>query len=94
MSMLVKSHDALIALGHHPVSLSKAIRLRCLDCCVHQPSEVAKCAAVRCPLYPFRLSKNPWRKPRHTTARQLAALTRPREKSPSIDEENSQGEGT
>lgn len=52
--------DEIEALGHKRMSPLKAIRLRCLDCCNEQPSEVRKCTAVTCPLWPFRMSKNPW----------------------------------
>jgi hypothetical protein len=53
--------DELLQLGHKPMSPMRAIRLRCLDCCAQQPDEVRKCTAVRCPSWPFRMSKNPWR---------------------------------
>lgn len=48
------------ALGHAKISPIKAIRARCLDCCVGQPGEVRKCAAVDCPSWPFRMGVNPW----------------------------------
>jgi len=37
----------------------KAIRKKCLDCCVFQPIEVRLCSAVNCPLYPYRHGKRP-----------------------------------
>jgi hypothetical protein len=37
----------------------KAIRRKCLDCCVYQPAEVKNCAATRCELHPFRFGKDP-----------------------------------
>lgn len=37
----------------------KAIRLKCLDCCCGAAHEVKLCAADNCPLYLFRLGKNP-----------------------------------
>jgi len=40
----------------------KAIRKKCLDCSSDQPSEVKYCAFKECPLYPFRMGKNPNRK--------------------------------
>ena len=39
------------------VSRSKAIRLKCLDCCCGQPAEVRKCPAVDCPLWRFRMGR-------------------------------------
>jgi hypothetical protein len=65
----------LIELGHEPMSPLKALRLRCLDCCCDQPSEVR--TAVKCPSWPFRMGVNPWRAPaseaRREHARTLAA---------------------
>jgi len=37
----------------------KAIRLKCLDCVCDVPKEVRLCPATDCPLYPFRMGKNP-----------------------------------
>ncbi len=37
----------------------KAIRAKCLDCVCFQPSEVRKCPAKECPLWPFRMGRNP-----------------------------------
>ena len=51
--------DDLAALGH-PKSPIKAIRAKCVDCCVGDLSEVRKCVATSCPLWPFRMGKNPF----------------------------------
>lgn len=40
----------------------KAIRAKCLDCSGFQPSEVRRCEITECPLFPYRLGKNPNRK--------------------------------
>ena len=40
----------------------RAIRLKCLDCSCFQLGEVRDCLITTCPLYPFRLGKNPFRK--------------------------------
>jgi hypothetical protein len=40
----------------------KAIRAKCLDCCCGNAAEVRKCTATDCPLWPFRLGSNPFRK--------------------------------
>lgn len=37
----------------------KAIRAKCLDCCCWQQKEVKLCPITDCPLYPFRMGKNP-----------------------------------
>ena len=40
----------------------RAIRLKCYDCSSYQSNEVRDCPVTTCPLYPFRLGKNPFRK--------------------------------
>jgi hypothetical protein len=55
--------NALVALGHEPMSPLKALRLRCLDCCVGSANEVRMCVSVKCPAWPFRMGMNPWRAP-------------------------------
>lgn len=40
----------------------RAIRLKCLDCSCGSAHEVRQCTAEGCPLYPFRIGKNPNRK--------------------------------
>ncbi len=37
----------------------KAIRAKCLECSGSQPKEVRDCVIHQCPLYPFRMGKNP-----------------------------------
>jgi len=65
-------------IGKHPADLSpqilsqkftaqnpqKAIREKCIDCCCGDTSEVRKCVAVDCALWPFRMRTNPFRKKR------------------------------
>jgi len=71
----VPSPEYLVSIGHRPIPALKAIRLRCLDCCGEQPSEVAKCAFRKCANWPYRYGENPWKKRRTPTAEQLAALS-------------------
>lgn len=40
----------------------KAIKAKCLDCCCGDRTEVKDCPAKDCPLWMFRLGKNPNRK--------------------------------
>jgi hypothetical protein len=40
------------------LSRSKAVRMRCLDCCSFQPAEVTRCPAEDCPLWFFRSGKD------------------------------------
>jgi len=56
------TREQVMSAGHQPMSPLKALRLRCLDCCAGQPSEVRLCTAVACTSWPFRMRNNPWRK--------------------------------
>ena len=49
----------------------KAIREYCLECCLNNPNEVRLCNASECPLWAFRLGKNPYRTKRELTEEQL-----------------------
>ena len=40
----------------------RAIKLKCLDCSTYNINEIKECPVKECPLYPFRLGKNPFRK--------------------------------
>ena len=40
----------------------RAIKLKCLDCSTYNTNEIKECIVKKCPLYPFRLGKNPFRK--------------------------------
>lgn len=46
--------------GHTAKSPMKAIREKCLNCCVGQSSEVRLCEAVKCALWPFRSGQHPY----------------------------------
>ena len=39
------------------ISRSKAIRLKCHDCCCDNMAEVRKCTATKCPLWRYRMGK-------------------------------------
>jgi hypothetical protein len=43
-----------------PTSPIKAIRAKCLECCCGDASEVRKCVAVDCALWPMRMGHNPF----------------------------------
>lgn len=74
ISETVKVCDVEVRVPHSPI---KAIRLKCLDCSAGQPSEVGLCPVVDCPLWNFRLGKNPFAKKRVLTEeRRLAAVAR------------------
>ncbi len=53
--------DELESMGHSDQPLSKIIRAKCKDCCSGDESEIRKCTAVSCPLWPYRMNKNPFR---------------------------------
>lgn len=52
------SKSDLQALGH-PESPAKAIRAKCRDC-VGGDMEIRKCVQHDCPLWPYRMGKNPF----------------------------------
>jgi hypothetical protein len=56
--------------GHKPQSPLRAIREKCRDCSCYQLNEIRACEAVKCPLWPFRAGKHPWR-----TASRITQLT-------------------
>jgi len=45
---------------HEKRPLLSVIRAKCLDCCVHQISEVRRCQAFDCDLWPYRMGNNPF----------------------------------
>jgi len=51
-------------MGIVPKSFGRAIRAKCLQCCCGSPPEVRSCILVSCPLWPYRMGSNPFRKPR------------------------------
>ena len=51
----------LTALGHQTRPLLAVIRAKCLDCVGYEPSEVRKCTAIDCALWPYRMLRNPFR---------------------------------
>jgi hypothetical protein len=52
----------------------KAIRAFCMECSCGQTSEVKECPIVKCPLYPFRMGKNPYRQRREMSEEQKQVL--------------------
>ena len=39
------------------LSRTKAIRMKCLDCCADNMAEVRKCPATHCPLWRYRMGR-------------------------------------
>ena len=52
----------------------KAIRAFCLECSGDSFAEVKSCPRTVCPLYPFRLGKNPYRQRREMTEEEKQVL--------------------
>lgn len=52
--------------------LLRAIREKCLDCCVHQSKEVRLCPVYKCALHSFRMGKDPHRSPNRGYAKSRA----------------------
>jgi hypothetical protein len=42
---------------HNRVTRSRAVRLKCLDCCCGSAQEVKLCRTITCPLWPYRKGK-------------------------------------
>lgn len=73
------------------ISPLKAIRLKCLDCSCGSSNEVKLCPVEKCPLYPFRLGKNP---NREGIGNKNAVLPPRTTNSISVFSANSPSEGT
>ena len=58
--------------GHAPQSPLKAIRAKCFDCSGYQVSEIRRCEATGCALWPFRAGKHPWWGQAEKTSQTLA----------------------
>jgi hypothetical protein len=58
---------------HEPAPLLRVIRAKCLDCSGGMESEVRKCTAIGCALWPYRMASNPFRAPREMTQEQRDA---------------------
>lgn len=65
------SKEIFAQLGHEAMPILKVIRAKCLDCS-QAPSEVARCTAVDCPLWPYRMGSNPFRAERSEAVREAA----------------------
>lgn len=59
---------------HTKKPLLKAIRKKCIDCCIGQHSEVKICPITDCSLWPYRMGKNPFHQ-RKMTAEQKQVAT-------------------
>jgi hypothetical protein len=70
--------DQLAAAGHHAAPILKVIRAKCLHCSYGQPSEIAKCTAVGCALWPHRIGTNPFSnrtaQPAHILKKPIAGI--------------------
>lgn len=53
------------------VSRSKAIRLKCIDCCCGNMAEVRNCPSTNCPLWRYRMGheENDELKPKKTSSK-------------------------
>ena len=62
--------------GFPQKTLLKSIREKCLDCCGNQYSEVRKCPIIDCPLWQYRMGKNPFHTRTMTDEQRQAATGR------------------
>jgi hypothetical protein len=66
------SRSLLADIGHLQMPVLKVIRAKCLDC-AQIASEVRRCTAVDCALWPYRMGTNPFRAER-SKAQKAAAI--------------------
>lgn len=52
----------------------KAVREFCVECSGGSTAEVKSCPVYKCPLYPFRFGKNPYRQRREMTEEEKRVL--------------------
>lgn len=86
--------DELRALGHEGI-LRKAVRANCIDCSGGNMAEVRRCRMAWCPLWPYRMGSNPFRKREFSEEQRAAAgerLAQARAKRYLSDKENDDGE--
>jgi hypothetical protein len=62
-------------MGFEPMSAQAALRAHCLDCCAGSADEVRRCMALKCPSWPFRLGRSPWKEMRVMSEEQRAAAS-------------------
>lgn len=55
--------------GHINLPLAKIIRKKCLECTGFQKSEIRKCTATACALWPYRMGKNPFQSAKNIETR-------------------------
>jgi hypothetical protein len=60
-------------IGHKKSPLLRVIQAKCLDCS-HSASEVRKCVAVDCDLWPYRMGSNPFKAERTEAQREADKL--------------------
>lgn len=59
---MTETEPTLDGLGHVRMPVLKAVRAKCLDCSGSSAAEAKACPVTSCPLFPFRLGSDPWRK--------------------------------
>lgn len=73
------TEQQLAEIGHTRQPLLKALRAKCVDCS-HAQAEAARCTAVDCSLWPYRMGTNPFRAApsdaRRAAGSRLAELSR------------------
>ena len=72
LEIVEKTENEII--NKKPNTPQKAIVDFCISCMGYHKSYVKDCSATKCPLYEFRLGKNPYRKSREYTEEQREEL--------------------
>lgn len=68
--------DVFEQIGHTKMPILKVIRSKCLDCCGGADSEVRRCPATTCELWPYRMATNPFSGREMTDEQRAAAAVR------------------
>ncbi len=68
-------------------TLLKNIHQKCMDCSAYQSKEIELCPSDDCPLWPFRMGKDPFKTGRELSDAQRANLAKAR----AMRKSNSQG---
>lgn len=71
------SRQDLLSLGHQPGAL-RAIRRNCIQCQGGAEAEVRRCTQTWCPLWPYRMSSDPFRRREMNVEKRAAAAARMR----------------
>ena len=71
----IKTEEEFNREVYENTNVLRAIKLKCLDCSTYNINEIKECPVNKCPLYPFRLGKNPFRKKKELSEEERTKLS-------------------